>query len=427
MSVAGYILATLFIAGGMLFIGLGQAEAVVTTGGTTGNTSEGQQGGSEATGSYGGSVVGSSFNIEAYKKNLTGKSTSEVAQLTDLMKRVQDLLAQVRELRLQISGGSTPGTSPRPTTPPRHTPGLCSAIPNLGNFGQGMSGTGVKNIQQFLVNEGYLTSDNATGYFGNTTAQAVKKWQIDRKIVSATSTATTTGAGRFGRLTREDMIRRCENHDGDAMSAFKLSPSIGKAPLRVEVANVPAAVLKKMNECKKSVGRLGTSGNGLTVDWGDGTKAPAAATSTNAVRSCADEVKKHTYTTPGVYTVKIRSWSPGPTDAPITSWEGTSRVTVTEGTRATSTATTTVSVRTEAALKARKALARELDAFTSTLTITKVVKTDWTDGCLGLGGAAESCLAAITPGFRVTMTKASSTYYARTNATGSVVRFEGDY
>ena len=84
-----------------------------------------------------------------------------------------------------------------------------------------------------------------------------------------------------------------------------------------------------------------------------------------------------------------------------------------------------VSNTTPAAIKARIELAKKLDAFTSTITIKEVVRKEWTDGCLGLGGAAENCLAAITPGYRVTMEKSGTTHYARTNTAGSVVRFEG--
>ncbi|MEK7604610.1 MAG: hypothetical protein AAB442_02340 [Patescibacteria group bacterium] len=48
----------------------------------------------------------------------------------------------------------------------------------------------------------------------------------------------------------------------------------------------------------------------------------------------------------------------------------------------------------------------------------------WNDGCLGLGGPAESCLQALVPGFRVEMLAQGKTYLYRTDKTGVVVRAE---
>lgn len=55
--------------------------------------------------------------------------------------------------------------------------------------------------------------------------------------------------------------------------------------------------------------------------------------------------------------------------------------------------------------------------------LVSVEKVDWTDSCLGLGGPAESCLQAITPGYKMVMTVAGKTYEVRTNEDASVVRF----
>ena len=49
---------------------------------------------------------------------------------------------------------------------------------------------------------------------------------------------------------------------------------------------------------------------------------------------------------------------------------------------------------------------------------------DWSDGCLGLGGPAEGCLAAITPGYEVTVSIGGVEQTYRTNADGSVIRRE---
>lgn len=49
---------------------------------------------------------------------------------------------------------------------------------------------------------------------------------------------------------------------------------------------------------------------------------------------------------------------------------------------------------------------------------------DWSDSCLGLGGPAESCLAAITPGYEVTVKVGNKEQTYRTNEDGSVIRLE---
>jgi len=49
---------------------------------------------------------------------------------------------------------------------------------------------------------------------------------------------------------------------------------------------------------------------------------------------------------------------------------------------------------------------------------------EWTDSCLGLGGPAESCLQAITPGYEVVVVANGIEFTLRTNEDGSAVREE---
>lgn len=56
------------------------------------------------------------------------------------------------------------------------------------------------------------------------------------------------------------------------------------------------------------------------------------------------------------------------------------------------------------------------------VSILSAVEHDWTDGCLGLGGIAESCLQAITPGYEVTVEANGATHVYRTNIDGTVIR-----
>ena len=60
------------------------------------------------------------------------------------------------------------------------------------------------------------------------------------------------------------------------------------------------------------------------------------------------------------------------------------------------------------------------------VTILNVTQQDWSDTCLGLGGPAESCLVAITPGFSVTVSIGGVEQTFRTDSVGSDIRREPD-
>jgi hypothetical protein len=77
-----------------------------------------------------------------------------------------------------------------------------------------------------------------------------------------------------------------------------------------------------------------------------------------------------------------------------------------------------------AAAAARKDLATKLGVGEGSIVIMLIENKTWSDGCLGLGGPAESCLAAQTEGFRVELEASGKTYVYRTDATGAAVRAE---
>lgn len=67
---------------------------------------------------------------------------------------------------------------------------------------QGSRGQEVVNLQNFLINQGFLTQGNASGYFGRMTLAALKTFQSQYNIVSS-GTANTTGYGAVGPKTRD--------------------------------------------------------------------------------------------------------------------------------------------------------------------------------------------------------------------------------
>jgi peptidoglycan hydrolase-like protein with peptidoglycan-binding domain len=75
---------------------------------------------------------------------------------------------------------------------------------------RGMRSEDVKTLQERLVDDGYLSEDNATGYFGSSTEGALKAWQADQGIV-ASGTPETTGWGAVGKKTLR-AFATCELH-----------------------------------------------------------------------------------------------------------------------------------------------------------------------------------------------------------------------
>jgi hypothetical protein len=71
-----------------------------------------------------------------------------------------------------------------------------------------------------------------------------------------------------------------------------------------------------------------------------------------------------------------------------------------------------------------KAASERLQTPTSNLKVTQTESQTWSDGCLGLGGPAESCLAALVPGWRITVTSGSQRLVYRTSLSGSAVRLD---
>ncbi len=74
------------------------------------------------------------------------------------------------------------------------------------------------------------------------------------------------------------------------------------------------------------------------------------------------------------------------------------------------------------AVAAKAALSQKLGIAAEQVSFVSADSVEWSDSCLGLGGPAESCLQAITPGYRVILAAEGNQYEVRTDETGSVVR-----
>ncbi len=70
----------------------------------------------------------------------------------------------------------------------------------------------------------------------------------------------------------------------------------------------------------------------------------------------------------------------------------------------------------------RAALAQQLGVDPLTIVLVKAEAVEWSDSCLGLGGPAESCLQAITPGFRVTVQQGDQVFEFHTDQEAQNIR-----
>ena len=128
------------------------------------------------------------------------------AQSTAVQAQLAVLLAQLAQLQQQISQvQSTQGVV--------NTPSGSSAIPCPNpsltrGLSRGDSGTDVAALQGFLINAGYLTGTNVTGYFGALTEAALQKFQSANGVVSS-GTPDTTGYGAAGPKTRYAIMQVC--------------------------------------------------------------------------------------------------------------------------------------------------------------------------------------------------------------------------
>lgn len=76
----------------------------------------------------------------------------------------------------------------------------------------------------------------------------------------------------------------------------------------------------------------------------------------------------------------------------------------------------------KAVLDAQQWLATRLSVTPDQVQIIEAEQAEWSDSCLGLGRPEESCLQAITPGWRVVFEVNGQRYEVRTDETASAIR-----
>src|SRR6185503_1854385 len=120
--------------------------------------------------------------------------------IEDLERQVQALLAQIAELKAQMT---SPVTPPTPPGDGMRNYRICKVL--YRNLNIGVAGDDVQSVQEFLQDQGYFNGD-ATGYYGPVTASAVAKWQSSEGLSSV---------GIVGPMSRERFKVWCGGGGGN--------------------------------------------------------------------------------------------------------------------------------------------------------------------------------------------------------------------
>lgn len=114
--------------------------------------------------------------------------------LADLQLQLADLVTQITALQARIAAVSSIPSAP-----------AVGSISLSRNLALGARGSDVVSLQTFLIGQGLLASDSATGYFGYQTQSAVQGWQSSHGIVSS-GDPDSTGFGAVGPRTRAAIL-----------------------------------------------------------------------------------------------------------------------------------------------------------------------------------------------------------------------------
>ena len=234
------------------------------------------------------------ISLRGSKKLLTGCAVAALllpvavsaVTVEELTAQIQALLLQVTALQQQVG---TPGAAPV-------SAGAVQCPYISRDLKKGMSGADVSRLQRFLALDPLIYPEaKVTGYYGDLTEAAVKRFQCKYKIVCDGSPATN-GYGVTGPRTGALLALQCPdvlNATASVGGFIKVTPTAGSAPL---VVSIEATV----NTTKSCTGAT------YEIIFGDNTSSSFITVPSN---SCGEmrQLFSHTYTGGGTYTITLRS------------------------------------------------------------------------------------------------------------------------
>lgn len=196
-------------------------------------------------------------------------------QIQRLMAQISELTAQITRLRGQAGNmDSSVGAALMPSFQHR----ICNILNR--NLAAGAEGDDVRGLQEYLYENKFL-SVAPTGYFGQMTQEAVRKWQTQEGVQAV---------GAFGPLSRERIKKWCGGGFVNK-ERFSASPTRGDAPLAVTFYSYVSGFRPQSDY--------------YTVEFGDGTSERASHCMA-PTDFCSDPgTNTHTYSSNGTYTATL--------------------------------------------------------------------------------------------------------------------------
>ncbi len=182
-------------------------------------------------------LASGTYEYSVSATDISGAVSATSSQASVFVPVVQPITTQTPIVTSPVTTSQSPvsqsvvssGTSPVVTT------GLNPIFTKLLYFG--LRNTDVNNLQSILVQYGYLTSANATGFFGNLTLGALQKFQCDQNIVCTGG----VGWGIVGPKTRSVL----NNIQWNAGSPASSGSSISALTSEIQSLEAELAILEK--------------------------------------------------------------------------------------------------------------------------------------------------------------------------------------
>jgi PKD repeat protein len=248
-------------------------------------------------------------------------TTDTIARIQELVRQLTVVQQQLKDLLAAQSAQTSQPVSGVALSPPFR---VCPAISRV--LSRGTRGDDVLELQKFLISQRFLDEENASGFFGSLTEDALRKWQSANGIVSS-GDALSTGWGVFGPATRAHIVQSCGRNDmtpvTPSTSFIPLPPNrpeISLPPMRPVYPDTDVSISAVSGPTTLSVGERGIwnihtlapvgSKLSYSVIWGDEVQAIDML---NALAGIATQnttgTFTHTYTRPGRYSPRFTVWT----------------------------------------------------------------------------------------------------------------------
>ncbi|MBI5644600.1 peptidoglycan-binding protein [Candidatus Kaiserbacteria bacterium] len=218
--------------------------------------------------------------------------------IEELQAQIKELLGKVATLQIQLKEALNASTTSSPIMvkpDPVFNHRVCGLLNR--NLVSGIQGDDVRGLQEFLHDEGFLSTE-ASGYFGAMTKAALANWQTSQGV---------SAIGSFGPISRERIKHWC---GGDGNSArFSAEPRRGAAPL---------TVVFKTNVTLANPNYVADAGD-YKIVFGDGGEEKFSCTGPNSMCPGPHRID-HTYRADGTYVATLVHYGyfgpPGPSGLP---------------------------------------------------------------------------------------------------------------